>query len=76
MPTPTAASPFTEERRAYMRAFRSRQKSEGVRRITVNLTASEAKRLFAFGKGHSEPMLAAQLVRRIGNWANDRQEIQ
>ena len=61
MPTSTAASPSTEERRAYMRAFRSRQKSEGVRRITVNLSAAEAKRLSAFGKKHGEPKLAAQL---------------
>ena len=50
MPTPSA----THNRKAYMQAFRERQKQAGHTRATVNLSPEEYRRLVASAEGHGE----------------------
>ena len=48
------ATPPTSDRKAYMEAFRARQRDAGLRRVNVSLSREEHKRLATSAKAHGE----------------------
>lgn len=63
MPTPqnTSAAPVKDasaiaDRRAYMKAFRERQKAHGHSRVTVNLSRDDYERMVSSAKAHDEKL--------------------